>query len=176
MASEGYGIGLRVRPTGQGQAPSSHWSIAGKMNIEWQCKRFGRAIAAGTRGSRHSGSTEAYSSDANCDIAHGGPLWVVRAVPPATVVRFNGERLSAADLVGQVAILNFRATWCAPCHSERPPLSRYFEERAAADRHTCCRPVHGRSAMRVHWDCFRHVAGATPNWRLNARLKAASES
>ncbi len=70
--------------------------------------------------------------DASCGIAAASELRVGRPAPPATLVQLNGEPLSTTNLVGQVVILIFWATWCAPCHSELPLLSRYFEEHAAA--------------------------------------------
>lgn len=65
-------------------------------------------------------------------IAGASELRVGREAPPATLVRLDGTPLSTADLVGQVVLLVFWATWCAPCHSELPLLSNYYEEHSAA--------------------------------------------
>ena len=64
--------------------------------------------------------------------ADASELRVGREAPLATLVQLDGTRLSTADFVGQVVILFFWATWCAPCHGELPLLSRYFDEHAAA--------------------------------------------
>jgi cytochrome c biogenesis protein CcmG/thiol:disulfide interchange protein DsbE len=74
----------------------------------------------------------ALTFDALCTLADGSELRVGRKAPPATLVQLDGTPLSTADLFGEVVILVFWATWCAPCHSELPLLSRYFDEHAAA--------------------------------------------
>ena len=68
--------------------------------------------------------------EALCGVAHGSELRVGRPAPAATLVKLNGEHLSTTELVGQVVLLVFWATWCAPCHSELPLLSRYYDEHA----------------------------------------------
>ncbi len=56
--------------------------------------------------------------------------------PPLPLVRWDfdmsaedleGNRLDFADFSGQVLILNFWATWCAPCIAEMPSLTRLKE-------------------------------------------------
>ncbi len=47
--------------------------------------------------------------------------------PDMTLTLINGESISLADLRGQVVVLNFWATWCAPCKKELPLLDRYYE-------------------------------------------------
>ena len=58
-------------------------------------------------------------------------LRVGEPAPPATLVTLEGERISTADLLGQVTILTFWATWCAPCRAELPLLSQYAAEHAS---------------------------------------------
>jgi peroxiredoxin len=73
----------------------------------------------------------------------GGIWWVQREARPAaapigratgepapdvTLTLLDGERLRLADLRGDVVVLNFWASWCAPCRDEMPELQAYWEE------------------------------------------------
>ena len=39
---------------------------------------------------------------------------------------FDGSRFSLADHAGKVVVLNFWATWCAPCREEMPAMDAYY--------------------------------------------------
>ncbi len=54
-------------------------------------------------------------------------LRVGAAAPPATLVTLDGRRIGTADLLGQVVLLTFWATWCTPCRKELPALSAYAQ-------------------------------------------------
>ncbi len=45
-------------------------------------------------------------------------------LPNVTLLDLEGNETSLADLEGQVLVVNFWATWCAPCRHEMPSLSR----------------------------------------------------
>jgi thiol-disulfide isomerase/thioredoxin len=51
---------------------------------------------------------------------------VDKAAPDFKATSFDGRKLSLADYKGQVLILNFWATWCAPCKKELPLLDSYY--------------------------------------------------
>jgi cytochrome c biogenesis protein CcmG/thiol:disulfide interchange protein DsbE len=48
--------------------------------------------------------------------------------PDFTVTTFEGDNLSLANLRGQVVIVNFWASWCAPCRAEAPDLQAIYED------------------------------------------------
>jgi peroxiredoxin len=64
--------------------------------------------------------------------ARANELRVGEHAPQATLVTLEGQRISTADLLGEVVILTFWATWCAPCRDELPLLSDYLEQHADA--------------------------------------------
>jgi cytochrome c biogenesis protein CcmG/thiol:disulfide interchange protein DsbE len=63
--------------------------------------------------------------------AQANEVRVGQPAPAATLMTLDGQRLSTQELIGQVVILTFWATWCVPCRDELPLLSRYAAEHAA---------------------------------------------
>ncbi len=57
---------------------------------------------------------------------------VGKPAPAFDVTTFDGKHVALADLKGQVVVLNFWATWCAPCKTELPLLDAYYKLRQAA--------------------------------------------
>lgn len=62
--------------------------------------------------------------------AFASSLQLGAPAPPATLMTLNGMKISTTDLLGQVVILTFWATWCVPCREELPLLSKYAEQHA----------------------------------------------
>ncbi|MDP9479042.1 MAG: TlpA family protein disulfide reductase [Actinomycetota bacterium] len=44
------------------------------------------------------------------------------------LITYDGRRLSLGDLEGQAVVLNFWATWCAPCRTEMPHFESTYRE------------------------------------------------
>jgi cytochrome c-type biogenesis protein len=59
-----------------------------------------------------------------------GPV-VGRQTPAFGARSLAGDSVSLAGLEGKAVLLNFWATWCAPCRHETPFLQALHEERAA---------------------------------------------
>ncbi|MCB2054857.1 MAG: TlpA family protein disulfide reductase [Geminicoccaceae bacterium] len=49
-------------------------------------------------------------------------------VPETVFSTMDGEETLLDDMIGEVIVLNFWATWCAPCKREMPSLARLDEE------------------------------------------------
>ncbi len=60
----------------------------------------------------------------------GSDLRIGQLAPEAVLATLDGKRISSRDLMGQVVILCFWATWCAPCREELPMLSRAATQHA----------------------------------------------
>ena len=50
--------------------------------------------------------------------------------PAYDFVTFEGHTVRSEELLGQVVVLNFWATWCGPCKLEMPSLQSLHEDRA----------------------------------------------
>jgi len=64
--------------------------------------------------------------------ASAASLKVGQPAPNFDLTLVDGRHVHLADLRGRVVVLNYWATWCAPCRTELPLLDGYY--RAAAKR------------------------------------------
>jgi peroxiredoxin len=67
-----------------------------------------------------------FSGPARADNATVG-----QPAPDFKATTLDGKSLSLADFKGQVLVINFWATWCAPCKAELPLLEAYYHARGA---------------------------------------------
>ncbi len=51
-----------------------------------------------------------------------------RHLPNLTFENLTGSKEKIGDLRGSIAVVNFWATWCAPCRQELPMLSRLSQQ------------------------------------------------
>jgi len=58
----------------------------------------------------------------------GGRPRVGQPAPDFTLNLLDGSTLSLSDLRGQAAVINFWATWCAPCEDELPDFQAVWDE------------------------------------------------
>jgi thiol-disulfide isomerase/thioredoxin len=57
---------------------------------------------------------------------HAGAIAEGAPAPALEGQLFDGSRFSLADHTGKVVVLNFWASWCAPCREEMPALDAYY--------------------------------------------------
>ncbi len=92
------------------------------------------------------------------------------AVPETAFEGDEGE-MTLADLAGQVVVVNFWATWCAPCREEMPTLAA-LQEVMGDDVQVATIAV-GRNDP-IEMDRFLEEVGAgiLPRWRDNNQALA----
>ena len=53
---------------------------------------------------------------------------IPKPIPSLIFEDFSGNKISLKDYQGKLVILNFWATWCAPCKKEMPSLDNLYQD------------------------------------------------
>jgi cytochrome c biogenesis protein CcmG/thiol:disulfide interchange protein DsbE len=56
-----------------------------------------------------------------------GPVGVGEKAPDFVLMTFDGEQIDIKDLMGQVVVINFWASWCKPCEQEAAELEQAYQ-------------------------------------------------
>ncbi len=101
-----------------------------------------------------------------------GPLAVGDQAFDFTLLDLEGNELSLASLRGRPVILNFWATWCAPCRVEMPELQAAYE--AYQDDDLAILALNQQESPEVVRDFFTHEMGLTFTPLLDSEGAVAS--
>ncbi|MGB8260096.1 MAG: TlpA disulfide reductase family protein [Terracidiphilus sp.] len=97
---------------------------AGWANWEYRKQAAERLLAGAARG-------ELVVVDAAGGQAEIVPPLVGKPAPAFTLEDLNGKKVSLADYRGKAVLINFWATWCAPCKVETPWIVELRNQYAA---------------------------------------------
>jgi len=101
-------------------------------------------------------------------LAVAGPAGAIAENAPAPALDgrlFDGASFSLAENAGKVIVLNFWATWCAPCREEMPLLDKIARQQSAG----------GLQVLGIAWDRAANVADYARQHQTNYPLLVASD-
>jgi cytochrome c biogenesis protein CcmG, thiol:disulfide interchange protein DsbE len=113
----------------------------------------------------------AFAALASAGTLPPGEVAQVGAPAPALVVpQLDGRTFDLAALRGQVVIVNFWASWCAPCRTEMPRLDafyRHYHARGVALLGLSVDEAGDRSAVRAIMQRFSYPAALAADAKRN---------
>lgn len=119
-------------------AAAKHEAAAPATSICMVCQvKHGEAEAEPVKATRtHEGQSYGFCSEACAKEFSADPLAYLppvfpRAATPFALTGLTGEAYSLESLQGRVVLLDFWATWCAPCRKSMPELQSLHAEYAA---------------------------------------------
>jgi peroxiredoxin len=63
-----------------------------------------------------------------CAVAYATPIAPGALAPDFTLRTLGGPNMRLQEQRGRVVLVNFWATWCAPCRQEMPHLSKLYDK------------------------------------------------
>jgi thiol-disulfide isomerase/thioredoxin len=122
-------------------------AIAGSLLVDRSSAPEPTVVALGTDEARDIPSPSAEEQDrpAATNPSAGAPVAVLtgthvgEAAPGFTLKDFDGKSVSLSDYRGKVVIIDFWASWCAPCRSSMPGLKelhKAYQDQGVVIPHT----------------------------------------
>jgi thiol-disulfide isomerase/thioredoxin len=93
-------------------------------------------------------------------------LGVANAAPKAAMSAktLDGRKVRLKDLQGNLVVINFWATWCAPCREEMPMLVRFAKQNAAPGLMFIAVSVDDRESLNKVGGAARQFGITFPVW------------